>query len=85
MVEAEPSRGRGGPAGGPDASLEDIQADIEQTRQELGATVEAISGKLNVVDKARSAAPRPATVAILGGVTVIGIFWWRLRRSGGRR
>jgi Protein of unknown function (DUF3618) len=85
MVEVEPARGRRAPAGGADAGLEDVQADIEQTRQELGATVDAISGKLNVVDKARSAAPRPATVAFLGGVAVVGVVWWRLRRSRRRR
>ena len=37
---------------GPDAGVDDIQADIERTRKELGDTVGALSAKLDV--KARS-------------------------------
>ncbi len=80
MTGAERPRGPGTPAVGPDASVHDLQADIEQTRDQLGATVEAISGKLNVADRARSAAPRLATMGVLAGATVIGIAWWRHRR-----
>jgi hypothetical protein len=69
---------------GPDASIHELQADIEQTREQLGATVEAIADKVNVVDKARSAAPRLAVTAALGGVAIIGIIWWR-RRVKSRR
>jgi ElaB/YqjD/DUF883 family membrane-anchored ribosome-binding protein len=33
---------------GPDASVEDIQADIDKTRHELGQTVEALAAKADV-------------------------------------
>lgn len=41
------------PEPGPDASVDDIHADIEATRHELGQTVEALTAKLDV--KARAA------------------------------
>lgn len=81
MTRADRPRGPGTPAVGPDASIHELQADIEQTRDQLGATVEAISGKLNVVDRARSAAPRLAMMGLVAGTAVIGIVWWRRRRS----
>ena len=40
------------PEPGPDAGVDDIQADIERTRKELGDTVGALSDKLDV--KART-------------------------------
>jgi hypothetical protein len=79
MTGAEQPRGPGTPAPGPDASIHELQADIEQTRHQLGATVEALAGKVDVVAKARSAAPRLAMAAALGGVMIIGIIWWRRR------
>lgn len=85
MTEAERPRGPGTPAVEPDASIHDLQADIEQTRDQLGATVEALAGKANVVEKARSAAPRLAIAGVLGGVTIVGIAWWRRRRVAARR
>jgi hypothetical protein len=36
------------PEPGPEAGIEDIQADIEQTREELGQTVGALAAKLDV-------------------------------------
>jgi hypothetical protein len=39
---------RGLPEPGPDASVDDIRADIDATRGELGETVEALSTKLDV-------------------------------------
>jgi Protein of unknown function (DUF3618) len=36
------------PEPGPDAGLDDIQADVERTRKELGDTVGALSAKLDV-------------------------------------
>ena len=39
------------PLPGPDAGIDDIQTDIEQTRKELGDTVEALSGKADVKDE----------------------------------
>jgi hypothetical protein len=65
---------------GPDASIHDLQADIEQTRHQLGATVEALAGKVDVVGRARSAAPRLAIAAVLTGATIIAIVWWGRRR-----
>jgi hypothetical protein len=44
MTLPQPER----PEPGPDADIDDIQADIEKTRDELGETVQAISGKLDV-------------------------------------
>lgn len=38
---------------GPDADIEDIEADIEQTRAELGDTVEALTAKMNVKERTR--------------------------------
>ncbi|OBI52322.1 DUF3618 domain-containing protein [Mycobacterium sp. E787] len=78
MTRAERPRGPGTPAVGPDASIHDLQADIEQTREQLGATVEAIAGK---ADKARSAASRLAIAAVLGGITITCFAWWRRRRG----
>jgi len=36
------------PEPGPDAGIDDIQADIERTRHELGETVEALSAKADI-------------------------------------
>lgn len=41
------------PEPGPDAGVDDIEADIEATRHELGETVEALSAKLDVKQQAR--------------------------------
>ena len=49
MTAADPGR----PEPAPDASVDDIQADIEATRGELGETVEALSAKLDVKQQAR--------------------------------
>ena len=84
MTGAEQPRGPGTPAVGPDASIHELQADIEQTRHQLGATVEAIAGKADVVDRARSAASRLAIAAFVGGAAIIGIVWWRRRRVNDR-
>jgi hypothetical protein len=48
-MAAEPD---GRPEPGPDASIDDLQSDIERTRDELGETVGALSEKLDV--KARA-------------------------------
>jgi hypothetical protein len=45
-----PDQGR--PEPGPDAGIDDITADIETTRQELGETVQALSAKLDVKERA---------------------------------
>ena len=52
MAAPNPDR----PEPGPDAGIEDIQADIAQTRNELGQTVEALSDKLDVKERAKQKA-----------------------------
>jgi hypothetical protein len=49
MTDPEPGK----PEPGPDAGVEDIQADIDATRHELGQTVEALSAKLDVKHQAK--------------------------------
>jgi len=41
---------------GPDAGIDDIQADIERTRKELGDTVGALSAKLDVKERTKQKA-----------------------------
>lgn len=72
---------------GPDANIDDIQADIQHTREQLGATIEALSDKVNVVErtrvKARAAAPSLVIAASVAGITVIALVWWRRRARPG--
>lgn len=49
MTDPEPGK----PEPGPDAGVDDIRADIEATRNELGQTVEALSAKLDVKHQAK--------------------------------
>lgn len=49
MAAPDPNR----PEPGPDASIDEIQADVEQTRNELGQTVEALADKLDVKERAK--------------------------------
>jgi Protein of unknown function (DUF3618) len=51
-VMANPNR----PEPGRDAGIDDIQADIEQTRDELGQTVQALSAKLDVKERTKEKA-----------------------------
>lgn len=44
------------PEPGPEAGIEDLQADIERTRTQLGQTVEALSDKLDVKLQAKQKA-----------------------------
>jgi uncharacterized protein involved in exopolysaccharide biosynthesis len=44
------------PEPGPDAGIDDIQADIERTRTELGETVGALSAKLDVKERTKQKA-----------------------------
>lgn len=48
-----PASSTGVPEPGQDASAEEIEADIEHTRQELGDTVEALAEKLDVKAQTR--------------------------------
>jgi Protein of unknown function (DUF3618) len=52
MTGPDPSQ----PEPGPDAGIDDIQADIEHTRKELGETVEALSAKLDVQERIKQKA-----------------------------
>ena len=49
MTDPDP----GTPEPGPGAGADDIRADIEATRHELGETVEALSAKLDVTHQAK--------------------------------
>ncbi|MDA4109713.1 DUF3618 domain-containing protein [Mycolicibacterium holsaticum] len=49
-----PESGR--PEPGPSADIAEIEADIEQTRDELGQTVAALSSKLDVKERSRQKA-----------------------------
>jgi ElaB/YqjD/DUF883 family membrane-anchored ribosome-binding protein len=52
MAAPNPDR----PEPGPDAGIEEIEADAEQTRNELGQTVEALADKLDVKERAKEKA-----------------------------
>ena len=49
MSQPDPIR----PEPGPDADIDELQNDIEQTRKELGETVEALTAKLDVKERAK--------------------------------
>lgn len=44
------------PEPGPDADIDEIQTDIEQTRRELGETVEALTAKMDVKQRTKDKA-----------------------------
>ena len=44
------------PEPGPEADIDDIQTDIEQTRKDLGETVEALSAKMDVKQRTKDKA-----------------------------
>ncbi len=52
MTEADRSM----PEPGPEAGIDDLQADIERTRTQVGQTVEALSDKLDVKAQAKQKA-----------------------------
>jgi hypothetical protein len=77
------------PEVGPDAGIDEIQADIEKTRHQLGETVDALSHKLNVKEQATNkaveirektppAVPIGVAVAVVAAVVLI---IWRRRRG----
>lgn len=76
------------PEPGPDAGVDDIQADIERTRHQLGATVGTLTEKLDVKKQAQHKAAEmreQATPAVPIGIfvavaAVVGIIVWRRRR-----
>ena len=44
------------PEPGPDADIDDLQTDIEQTRKDLGETVEALTAKMDVKQRTKDKA-----------------------------
>ncbi len=76
------------PEPGADAGIDDIQADIDRTRRELGDTVEALSAKLDVKEQARQKAavvkerttPVVPLVAVALIAATVGLLIWRRRR-----
>ncbi|HEY7051068.1 MAG TPA: DUF3618 domain-containing protein [Mycobacterium sp.] len=71
-----------------DAGIDDIRADIEQTRHQLGQTVESLTEKMNVKQQARYKAaelrektPPAVPIGVLVAVAaVVGLVIWRRRR-----
>jgi hypothetical protein len=51
------------PEPGPDAGIDDIQADIEHTRKELGETIGALSAKADVTGQVQHKSPAPRTAS----------------------
>lgn len=72
------------PEPGPDAGIDEIQADIEHTRAELGETIEMLSAKADVTGRAKQkvAETTPPLGALMGAavVLVVGVLVWRRRR-----
>jgi hypothetical protein len=52
MGEPDPIR----PEPGPDADIDELQTDIQQTRKELGQTVEALTAKMDVKERTKQKA-----------------------------
>ena len=80
------------PQPGPDAGIEELQADIERTRGELSETVAALSDKMDVKTRTQNrihevadnakAEPAVPVAAVLAAATAVGLLvWLRRRRS----
>ena len=80
------------PQPGPDAGIEELQADIERTRGELGDTVAALSDKMDVKTRTQNrihevadnakAEPAVPVAAVLAAAAAAGLLvWLRRRRS----
>ncbi len=65
-------------------SPEQIEADIEAQREQLAATVDLLTDKLDVKSRMTtdSGKPRPAVIAVAGAAVVatVALVWWRRRR-----
>ncbi|OBK19478.1 DUF3618 domain-containing protein [Mycobacterium asiaticum] len=79
-----PQPGSAVPEPKPDAGIEEIKADIEQTRAQLGSTVEALAAKADVPAQARAKAqaarPQLVRAASVAAVAMVALLWWRRRR-----
>ena len=80
------------PQPGPDAGIEELQADIERTRGELSETVAALSDKMDVKTRTQNrihevadnakAEPAVPVAAVLAAAAAVGLLvWLRRRRS----
>ena len=80
------------PQPGPDAGIEELQADIERTRGELGDTVAALSDKMDVKTRTQNrihevadnakAEPAVPVAAVPAAAAAVGLLvWLRRRRS----
>src|SRR5262245_54673114 len=58
------------PEPGPNAGVDDIQADIERTRKELGDTVGALSAKFDVKERTKQKAVETKQHVVDGAQTV---------------
>jgi hypothetical protein len=78
MTVPEPGR----PEPAPDADVDDLQADIEATRDQLGETVEALSAKLDVKRQAKQKVDEMPVVpvAAVALIVIVGVVIWRRRR-----
>jgi hypothetical protein len=52
------------PEPGPDADIDDIRTDIDQTRKELGETVEALTTKMDVKQRTKDKAAETKEVVL---------------------
>ena len=67
---------------------EQIRAQIEETRRELGDTVEALAAKADVkahvrerVERTKASLPKPVVIGAAVAVVAVGFVAWRLTRS----
>jgi len=75
----------------PQQTPEELRREIEETRRELGDTVDALSHKANVKEQARlkknevqervSSNPTPVA-AVAGGALALLVVLWLMRRRG---
>ncbi|HUA03612.1 MAG TPA: DUF3618 domain-containing protein [Solirubrobacteraceae bacterium] len=77
----------GAPVGAP-KDPEQIRAEIEATRQELGDTVEALAAKADVkkharerVERTKASLPNPVVLGAVAAVVLAGFVAWRLKRG----
>jgi hypothetical protein len=68
---------------------EQIQNEIEHTREELGDTIEALAAKADVkahvherVQRTKASLPSPVVLGAVAAVVVAGLVAWRLKKRG---
>jgi hypothetical protein len=66
-----------------------IREEIEETRRELGDTVEALAAKADVkahvherVQRTKASLPSPVVLGAVAAVVVAGLVAWRLKKRG---